>query len=350
MPEFKNKKNTLWEWKREELENIGAFSVTLTTSVDEKTNIPKLNELEVEPKGHNLLTRVWFNYFHYINAKKSQLQYYGEMKRLKVTSDDLGQWLCNLAHARQDDNNPSSVFGATQNLITEWWNIVKEAKVHYHKSPITNPFLYEKIKKKGDRVYYYLMRLREDVKHYTPVAEKRKVVIIIRRVDTVDKNDEITQRVIEKYGKGYANENEILEDFEVVKKLVELYDKLRKNALANINYLTKMDTVEYAEKNVADTKELVMKNPKKKQKISGKREIKLYPFQPIQSNQYEKSHYPTEIQFQERFYKQVKEKLSTIPNAKFHDLKYLCEKIYEKKREAHNESRASWIMERLKKD
>ena len=226
----------------------------------------------------------------------------------------------------------NSQMGCARRVLLEWWDVIKEAKVHYNKSLI-NPFLYKKIKKKGDRDRYYSMRLREDVKDYKPVAEKRKVVTIIRRVDTVDKNNEITRRVVEKYGEEYGDTNKISEDFEVVKKIVELYDDLRKNALVNINYWTNGETVEYDDGE--EVKELIAKNPRKKQKVAEKREIKLYPFQPIQSNEYEKSHYPTEIQFQERFYEQVKEKLLTIPNAKeFDDIEFLCDIIIEK-REMH---------------
>ena len=271
--------------------------------------------------------------------------YWNQLEIWKPNSGDVGQWLSNVVAAEEKN----SQMGCARRVLLEWWDVTKEANVHYNKSP-ANAFLYKKIKKKGDRDHYYSMRLREDVKDYTPVAEKRKLSTIIRKVDTVDMNDEITRRVVEEYGEGYGDTNKISEDFEVVKKIVELYDNMRRNALVNINYWTNGETVEYDDGK--EVKDLVAKNPRKKRRsCSGKQEMKLYPYQPIQSNEYEKKHYPTKKQFEERFYELTKETLSQIPNAKeFDDMEFLCDTIIEKKKDAHNESRASWIMKCLKKD
>lgn len=354
----------LGSFDKKELEHIGAFSITLSTNADRKVfDIPKLNEHE--DKGtdgkkkssddrddvNNLLKRVWFNYFYYANGAKSQQQYYRCIKSLKLESRDVGQWLCNFANVLSpEDRGPQ--YNITKNLITEWWDVIKKAKLHYEETP-EKPFIYERPKKgTRDREKLLLKRLKDDVKEYEPFVGKRKYPTVIRKVDPVDKNDEITQLVVEKCEKkNHCDKDELLEYFEMVKTIIELHDNMRRNALANINYWTKEETVEYDDGK--DIRLLVTKNPKKKRRCSENRELKLYPFQAIQSNEYEKRHYPTEKQFLESFIEETRAKISNIPKAKTFDDEYdieeLCEIIIETKKEAHVKSRASWIMECLKK-
>ena len=68
--------------------------------------------------------------------------------------------------------------------------------------------------------------------------------------------------------------------------------------LANINYWTNGETVEYVD---GEEQASRYKKSKKERRCSENRELKLYPFQAIQSNKYEKRHYPTGKQFLESF-------------------------------------------------